>query len=96
MQPTYPTADLGSVPVTIHATPTAETPTPIELPVVNPYQRRILAALNVARYGSVLRPGVASLGHIYAGTAYPATVAKSRKANKAARKARRVHRLAAA
>ena len=66
------------------------------LPIMpNPLQRRILAALNVARYPSALGPSSASIGHIYAGTVPAAEVARRRRVNKAARKARAVARRAA-
>lgn len=72
--------------------PVAEAPA---LPVSNPFQRRILAALNVARYPSLSGPARVSVGHIYGGTVPADVVAKRRAANKAARKARRVQRKAA-
>jgi len=58
----------------------------------NLFQRRILAALNIARYAAPVGPGRVSYGHIYAGTVPAATIAKRRKANKAARAARRAAR----
>lgn len=56
------------------------------------FQRRVLAALNIARYATPIGPGRVSYGHIYAGTVPAATIAKRRKANKAARAARRAAR----
>jgi len=56
------------------------------------FQRRILAALNMSRYPRLVAPGVVSAGHVYGGTVDPAVVARRRKANKAARQARRVLR----
>jgi hypothetical protein len=62
----------------------------------NPFQRRILAALNVAaKYPVLAGPSRLSYGHIYAGTVAPAEKARRRKADKAARVARRVARRAA-
>ena len=60
------------------------------------FQRRILGALNMdARYPSKSAgPGRVRVAHIYAGTVAPATVARRRAANKAARQARRVARAA--
>lgn len=62
----------------------------------NLYQRRLLGALNLAaKYPTLAGPGRLSVGHIYAGTVDPAVVARRRKANKAARVARRNARRAA-
>lgn len=62
----------------------------------NPFQRRILAALNVfAKYPTLAGPSRLSYDHIYAGTVDPAEKARRRRADKAARKARRVARRAA-
>ncbi|USL85107.1 hypothetical protein [Arthrobacter phage SWEP2] len=72
--------------------PATEAPAPI---MPNPFQRRILAALNVARFPSALGPSSASIGHIYAGTVPAAEVARRRRVNKAARRARATHRRAA-
>lgn len=58
----------------------------------NLFQRRILGALNIARYPSLIGPGRLSVGHIYAGTVTPEEKARRRKAGKAARVARRVAR----
>lgn len=49
---------------------------------INVFQTMILLALNNPRLGK----------HIYGGTADPVTVAKRRKANKVARKQRKVNR----
>lgn len=60
------------------------------------FQRRILAALNNdARFpAKTAGPGRLRYAHIYAGTVPAAEVARRRKANRAARKARRVLRAA--
>lgn len=58
----------------------------------NLFQRRILAALNIARYPSLIGPGRLSVGHIYAGTVTPAEKARRRKAGKAQRAARKAAR----
>lgn len=59
------------------------------------FQRRILAALNVAQFPTLIGPGRLSTGHIYAGTVSGAEKAKRRKANKVARASRRMNRKAA-
>lgn len=61
----------------------------------NLFQRRILAALNIAQVPTLAGPARVSAGHIYAGTVPADVVAKRRARNKAARKARRVQRKAA-
>ncbi len=59
----------------------------------NIFQRRILGALNMAaNVPALVSPTSVSRGHIYAGTVPAATIEKRRKANKAARKARRAAR----
>lgn len=58
----------------------------------NLFQRRILAALNIARYPSLIGPSRLSTGHIYAGTVTPEEKAKRRKAGKAQRAARKASR----
>jgi hypothetical protein len=58
----------------------------------NIFQRRILAALNIARYPSLIGPARLSTGHIYAGTVTPEEKAKRRKKGKAQRLARKAHR----
>lgn len=63
--------------------------------IPNPFQRRILAALNVARFPSLNGPATVSVGHIYAGTVPAAEVARRRARNKAARRARAAARRAA-
>ncbi|AYN58539.1 hypothetical protein HOU70_gp58 [Arthrobacter phage Liebe] len=70
----------------------AEAPAPF---VPNPFQRRILAGLNVARAPRLLGPLRVASGHIYGGTVDPAVVARRRAANRAARRARAMHRRAA-
>ncbi|WGH21237.1 hypothetical protein SEA_OBITOO_61 [Arthrobacter phage ObiToo] len=64
--------------------------------MLNLFQRRILGALNLAaKYPTLAGPGRLSYSHIYAGTVPAAEVARRRKANKVARKARAVARRAA-
>lgn len=58
----------------------------------NLFQRRILAALNIARYPSLAGPGRLSIGHIYAGTVPPEEKAKRRAKGKAQRLARKAAR----
>jgi hypothetical protein len=58
----------------------------------NIFQRRILAALNIARYPVLTGPGKLSYGHIYAGTVTPAEKAKRRAKGKAQRLARKAAR----
>ncbi|WGH20345.1 hypothetical protein SEA_MAGUCO_53 [Arthrobacter phage MaGuCo] len=80
--PTLPPADVVA----------AEAPAPF---VPNPFQRRILAGLNVSRAPRLLGPSRVGVGHIYGGTADPVVVARRRAANRAARRARAMHRRAA-
>lgn len=65
-----------------------EAPAPL---VSNLFQRRILAALNIAQFPSLIGPGRLSTGHIFAGID-PAEKAKRRAKGKAQRAARRLHR----
>lgn len=58
----------------------------------NLFQRRILAALNIARFPSLIGPGRLSTGHIYAGTVTPAEKTKRRAKGKAQRLARKAAR----
>ncbi|QIN94546.1 hypothetical protein SEA_YESCHEF_55 [Arthrobacter phage YesChef] len=63
---------------------------------LNLFQRRLLGALNLAaKYPRLAGPGRLSYDHIYAGTVPADEVARRRKANRAARKARAVARRAA-
>ncbi|QIG58532.1 hypothetical protein PQE18_gp54 [Arthrobacter phage DrSierra] len=55
------------------------------------FQRRILAALNVAQFPTLIGPGRLSTGHIFSGID-PAEKAKRRAKGKAQRAARRKHR----
>ncbi|WNO26072.1 hypothetical protein SEA_WILDWEST_53 [Arthrobacter phage Wildwest] len=65
-----------------------EAPAPL---LSNVFQRRILAALNIAQYPRLAGPGRLNYGHIFAGID-PAEKAKRRAKGKAQRLARRKHR----
>lgn len=63
-----------------------EAPAPL---LSNLFQRRILAALNIAQYPRLAGPGRLNYGHIYAGTVTAEEKAKRRAKGKAQRLARR-------